>query len=302
LSKICGSRPAQLLLLAPSAACVPTAFRHVHVDPAYHRRMLSQLQRLRGSVYLQDGAIEPSQLSHDGRHALDVDEHSWHLISERADGRVTGCARYRPHEGSVRPEDLGVWMSALARNRRWQRALRTAVAGEIASARERAVAYVEVGGWAVAPDVRFTPEALDIALSAYALARNLGGCVGITTATTRNCSSRILKKIGGRPLQLKAGPLPSYYDPQYRCEMELLRFDSTALNPRYESRIDSISSAFLDRPVVCATGRSTPVTVPQHRDHATQLHGRVHAANGRHRNASRFTSHAKHVPPISRAC
>jgi hypothetical protein len=246
------SRTGRLMLLAPSVECVPDAFRRVDANPKHHARTLAGLQRLRGRVYLQDGAIEASQLTTDGRHRVDADDRSWHLVSVQPDGRVTGCARYRPHDERVRPEDLAVWRSPLARHRLWRTALRMAVEGEIERARQRDLAYVEVGGWAIAQERRFTPEALEIALFTYALAENVGGCIGITTATVRNCSSRILRKLGGRSLEVDGCVLPSYYDPQYRCEMEILRFDSTAPNPRFADSIRDISNRILDLPVLCA--------------------------------------------------
>jgi hypothetical protein len=241
-------------LLAPSETHVPDLFRRVDVNPERHERILTQLQRLRGRVYLHDGAIEPSQLSSDGRHRADIDDHSWHVVSLLPDGRVTGCARYHVHRESVRLEDLGVWASPLAHHEDWQPMLRQAVESEIALARRRNLAYAEVGGWAVAEELRYTPQAVDIALSTYALAQKLGGCVGITTATVRNASSRILRKIGGRPLEVAACPLPSYYDPQYRCDMELLRFESNAPNPRYQTRMARVANRLPDLSVVCAKG------------------------------------------------
>jgi hypothetical protein len=235
------------------------------VNAAHHAWVLAELQRLRGSVYLRDGAIEPSHLSSDGRHVLDVDRFSWHVVSLRADGRVTGCARYRAYGEDVRPEDLGVWNSALARSRQWQRQLRAAVENEMNLARRRNVGFVEVGGWAVTENLRFTIEALQIALSTYALARTVGGSIGLTTATVRHCSSRILRKIGGRSLELAGCPLPSYYDPQYKCEMEILRFDSSAPTRKFEAHVQGILSGFSDLPVVCATGKSADVAAaPRH--------------------------------------
>jgi len=65
-------------------------------------------------------------------------------------------------------------------------------------------------------------------MATYSLARILGGCVGITTATERHHSSSILRRIGGHSLQYRGTELPSYYDPQYRCKMEVLRFDSSS--------------------------------------------------------------------------
>jgi hypothetical protein len=246
------SRAGRLLLLAPSADRVPAGFASVDVSPDRYERVLTQVQRLRGSVYLKDGAIERRQLTYDGRHVQDVDQASWHVVSMLPDGRIVGCARYREHGQQVKPEDLGVWRSALARHAMWQPWLRMAVENEIDLARRRDVAYAEVGGWAIAEDLRFTPEAVDVALSTFALAESLGGSLGITTATVRNCSSRILRKLGGRSLEVAGCLLPSYYDPQYRCEMEILRFDSSEPNPKYSAQIALTAQRFRALPVLCA--------------------------------------------------
>jgi hypothetical protein len=246
------SRSGTLMLLAPSEALVPGSFPAVDVSPERHEKILAQLQRLRGSVYLHDGAITSTQLSSDGRHVVGVDSASWHVVSVQADGRVTGCARYRAYGKNAQPEHLTAWRSALARDWTWRGTLHMALESEISLARKRKVDYVEVGGWAIAEDMRFTMEAMNIALSTFALAQSIGGAIGLTTATVRNCSSRILRKIGGRSLGLPGCPLPSYFDPHYGCEMELLRFDSNAPNPRYQTRIDDILSRFFELPVVCA--------------------------------------------------
>jgi hypothetical protein len=241
-----------LMLLAPSEALVPLTFPAVDVNPDRHAAILAELQRLRGSVYLHDGAITSAQLSADGRHIVGIDSASWHVVSVQADGRVTGCARYRAYGKSTQPEHLTAWRSALANDRTWRGTLHMALESEISLARKRKIDYVEVGGWAIAEDMRYTMEAMNIALSTFALAQSIGGAIGLTTATVRNCSSRILRKIGGRSLGLPGCPLPSYFDPQYGCEMELLRFDSNAPNPKYQSRIDDILSRFFELPVVCA--------------------------------------------------
>jgi hypothetical protein len=260
------SRSGTLMLLAPSATVVPKSFPAVDVDPERHEEILTQLQRLRGSVYLHDGAIAAEQLTSDGRHVLGIDSAAWHVVSVQPDGRVTGCSRYRAYGRKIQPEHLSAWKSALAGDRTWRGTLHMALESEISLARKRNVDYVEVGGWAIAEDMRFTLEAMNIALSTYALARSIGGCIGLTTATVRNCSSRILRKIGGRSLGLPGCPLPSYFDAQYGCEMELLRFDSNAPNPKYQSRIDDILSGFFELPVVCAraaTGLVNAIERPQ---------------------------------------
>jgi hypothetical protein len=49
-----------------------------------------------------------------------------------------------------------------------------------------------------------------------------------------------LRKIGGRRVRIEESEIPPYYDPQYECDMELLRFDSTLPNPRFEMWIEDL--------------------------------------------------------------
>jgi hypothetical protein len=80
----------------------------------------------------------------------------------------------------------------------------------------------------------------------YALARTLGGCIAVTAATVRNRSSSILRRLGGTSIEVDGYPVQRYYDPWYRCEMELLRFDSSAPEPRYLEQLNAIVSEFGD--------------------------------------------------------
>ena len=246
------SRPGTLVLLAPVASAVPDGFKGVEVDAARHATVLSGLQHLRGQVYLRDGAITQAQLTEDGCHVQAADDASWHVVSVQPDGRVVACARFRVHEGDVAPESLGVWSSALARSAMWSGRLRDAIQNDMSVARLRRVVFAEVGGWAVAEEWRRTTQAATTALSTYALAETLGGCIGITTATVRHCSSRILRKLGGRSLECGGQQLPSYFDPQYGCEMEILRFDSSAPGRKYHMHVVRLARQLRDLPVICA--------------------------------------------------
>jgi hypothetical protein len=116
----------------------------------------------------------------------------------------------------------------------------------------------------VAEEWRRTTQAATTALSTYALAETLGGCIGITTATVRHCSSRILRKLGGRSLECGDQLLPSYFDAQYGCEMELLRFDSSAAGGKYDAHIARLARMLVDLPVICAT----PGMPAVHRSHS----------------------------------
>lgn len=247
------TRARQIVLLAPAETTAPAAFRRIRFNAGQYESLLGSMQRLRGAVYLADGAIDSHVLLPDGRHWLRGDRDSWHVLSVDGEGRVQGCARYLPYEAaSIHFSRLSAGRSALARSPEWSTWLLTAVEREIALARQRAVNFVEVGGWALAEELRLSSEGLRIALASYALGRKLGGCIGLTTATVRHCSSSILRKLGGSSMRIGDLEIPKYYDPQYKCDMEILRFDSSQPNPRYEGLISGIGSELSDAPVISA--------------------------------------------------
>ncbi len=248
-------------LLAPPQAHVPSDFSRVDRGHDWHGRMLGRMQKVRGTVYLEEGAIRKSQLTADGRHQIPVDDRAWHVLALDDIMRIYGCSRYFAHLNTVRFSRLGVANSPLAKSKIWGSRFRDAVESDIDTAHRRGIAFVEVGGWALRPDLRCSVEALRIALATYSLARTLGGCIGIATATQRHGSSSILRRIGGRPLRCGGIDLPSYYDPQYGCEMEILRFDSSEPNPRYEIWIEELSHYLKTAPVIHAE-YAAPVRMP----------------------------------------
>jgi hypothetical protein len=242
----------ELVLLAPEGGYVPESFARRCVDRGEFARRLSEAQRVRGRIYLADGAVRPEQLTLDGRHVQRADYDSWHVLAVDANGEVQGCARYRHLTGPVGFDDLGVRESWLARCAQWGVSLRAAVESEILMARQRGMAFAEAGGWAIAPEKRFTTEALRIAMASFSLARLLGGCVGITTATERHRSASILRRIGGRALECGGTKLPSYYDPQYQCQMEVLRFDSSSPDASCRRWVEQLSERLTEVPVLVA--------------------------------------------------
>jgi hypothetical protein len=229
----------RLLLLAPSAN-LPDFFLNVEYDNAEHQRYVREMQKLRGRIYVGDGAVSPEQLTADGLHDTAEDHKSWHLLMVDGRRRVTGCAWYLEHDNSVRVEDLRVRCCPLARMGEWRDYLWKGVESELARARRERLRYAEVGGWAVSKASRCTSEGLVLALAGYSLGRICGGCLGITTATVRHCSSSILRRLGGAPLDVDGTAVPSYYDPRYKCEMEILRFDSRHPNPKFAGLIERL--------------------------------------------------------------
>lgn len=242
----------RLLLLAPADAYVPETLTSAVRNSQYRAGVLAGVQRLRGQSYLEDGAINYSDLEADGRYVQDVDESAWHLVSVNGRGDVCGCARYIAHPPRVHFGDTTVSQSPLSRAVEWGSRFRKAVESEIELASRLCVDYVEVGGWALTPELRCTSEALRIALGMFSLARLLGGCIGLTTATRRHCSSSILRRIGGQSLTCHGTAIPGYFDDRYDCEMEVLRFDSSRPNPRFEPWIEELRSHLSAVPVIWA--------------------------------------------------
>src|SRR5262249_12684176 len=108
---------------------------------------------------------------------------------------------------------------------------------------------------------RWSSEGLVLALAGYSLGRLLGGALGITTATVRHCSSTILRRLGGSHLEWNGRPIPSYYDARYKCEMELLRFDSRQPNAKYNHLVDVLRNR-LTQALVIVSGRPAVPAVP----------------------------------------
>ena len=228
----------RLVLVAPPNVSLPGAFTNVTSDRDRHKQLVEEMQRLRGSVYLQDGAVQPHQLTADGLHRTAEDERSWHLLMLNSRQKVSSCAWYMEHDEEARFEHLRVRSCALAQAADWRDRLPEAIDSELRRAREAGLRYAEVGGWAVAKGSRCTSEGLLLALAAYSLGRRLGGVLGLTTATVRHSSSTILRRLGGSLLEVGGAIVPPYYDPKYKCEMELLRFDSRRPSPKYDGLID----------------------------------------------------------------
>lgn len=239
----------RMVLLAPPGAPVPDYFDCVDFDLGRHTHLLQSLQQFRGAVYLQDGAVTREQLPN-GLHETPEDDRSWHLVMLDGRRQVVGCAWYLDHDNRVHFDRLRLRHSPLAHSPAWRVPLWTAVNEEIARARKEGVRYAEVGGWAVASECRHTPDGLIVALAAYCLGRIRGETLGITTATARHGSANILGRIGGRPLSANGITVPPYYDPRYRCVMEILRFDSRYPEARFKPTIDLLLESIAKVPVV----------------------------------------------------
>jgi hypothetical protein len=125
-----------------------------------------------------------------------------------------------------------------------------AVEAEMARARAEGLRFAEVGGWAISKERRGSPEGLMIALGTYALSRMLGGAIGITTANVAHSCSSILRRLGGAYLEFEGKPIPSYFDPKYNTEIDLLRFDSRQPSAKYAELIETVMDTLTNVSVV----------------------------------------------------
>jgi predicted GNAT family N-acyltransferase len=250
-----------LILLAPKGVH-PAQFVDVRGDQDLYENTLAEMQRFRGRVYVSEGNLAPADLSN-GRHFQAIDYKSWHLVTIDECGSVVACSRLVCHRPHAQFSELLVSHTALAHNEGWGRPLRSAVEGEIRSARQAGMQFAELGGWAVSRELRCSTEAVRMLLSGYALGEVIGGIRGITTANIRHNSSSILRRIGGSPLQMNGSDLPTFYEPQYRSELEILRFDSSQPNLRYRGHIDQCRAALQSVMVISSVSVDIAVEMPE---------------------------------------
>jgi hypothetical protein len=248
----------RILLLAPQRAAT-AQFEDVARDEESHDAVLHRVQRLRGSVYVEEGVLTRDDLTEDGRHVHPADQGAWHIVTLDHDGEVVACCRMSVHDAAAPFDSLAVSGSALARSSAWGEILQEAVRLKQQSAAERGLKFAEVGGWAVSPKVRCTTEATRMVLIWYALADVLGIGVGISPAIARR-SAPILRRLGGQPLSVGSVELPSFYEPVYRTDLTFLSFDVSHPAPAYERNIAACRSTIRATPVICPDELPLPTT------------------------------------------
>jgi hypothetical protein len=250
----------EFVILPPTGAIIPEAFRRIEYDTLRHNRLLASMQTLRGKTYLEDGAIRKEDLAKDGRHQTPADEHAWHVLSTDANGEVNTCLRFIDERDSKTFNRLWVSHTAMAHSPSMGWVLRKAVETRMIEAQAAQMAFGSVGGWASAPTERRTTGPVSIILATFGLLELLGGCIGTATATFRHQSATILRKIGLTRLNWRGTELPSYFDPQYGCDMEILEFDSGQVNPKYRETVKHFMSTLCSAPVVCREAASFGAT------------------------------------------
>ena len=89
-------------------------------------------------------------------------------------------------------------------------------------------------------------------LATFGLLELLGVAKGVATVTSRHECAPILRRIGLSSLHSDGAELPAYFDPQYGCEMQVLRFDSYSPNGKFASKVTELSEQLRTVPVIAA--------------------------------------------------
>ena len=118
--------------------------------------------------------------------------------------------------------------------------VKTTVEADLRWVCERKLCFTEVGGWTLHRDYRHTRAALELVLGSFAWSLLVGAGIGCATATVRNNSSGILRRIGGTSYEFDGCGLPAYHDDAYGCSMEILRFHFRSFDPRFGKTVRDI--------------------------------------------------------------
>ena len=244
------SQPYRFQLIAPAKTTIAPFTGAVTRDGDKHRSYLSSLQRLRARVYLEDGAIPRAQVDSSGRFAMHQDEDCWHFLLVDANHEVVGCVRYLTHSPEVAFEDLWVSQSPIVQDPFSGPRLRRAIEADLCWLKDRNLGFAEVGGWTLHPGYRHTRAALDLILGSFSWSNLVGVGIGCATATVRNNSSGILRRIGGTSYESDGSELPRYYDGSYGCFMEVLRFHFGRFDSRFQKLVEDIRMRLVNQSTV----------------------------------------------------
>jgi hypothetical protein len=230
--------------------------------PPNYDAVLSAIQRLRGSRYFADGAIPAAALDAQGRHVTAEDEKCYHLVLWN--GGIQGCLRLRLHsksDGQI--TNYGVY--DLIRRMPGELAAKYHAGLEelIHTCYNAGFALGESGGWAISREFQGRVAMLALPLAAWSFARIHSREIRVAATTERNGSAEMLRRMGGWRLKLRGEELPPFYDPGYKCKMELVCFDSDILNPKFEPAVRDLQILLEEQCTVHSERMENKLVIPE---------------------------------------
>ena len=250
-----------LTVIGPQSGPIPDVLANVCPNTRSYEEMIDEIQRFRGSIYREDGAIPASVLDAKGRHRTVFDYSSWHFLLLKEGTRIAGCMRATFHPSSTPVSNLKLHEMITRMSEEQEKCYRAAIQSFLTEACESGRNVLEAGGWAVAKELRHSRVASVLALASYSLARLLGNCLGIGSAARRNHSADILRRLGGFSLTYQGAELVPFYDVHHQGEIELLWFDCCQVQETYEQTVKDIEDYLQDTRIIvpyeAATGYSS---------------------------------------------
>lgn len=248
--------PLRLELLGPAELLGRPGFARLSADAERYEQRLSQIQRLRGEVYTDLGALTSNDLDA-GHHVCSEDPQRWHVLVVDEKDQVDACISIRFHQATADVDDLNAAQAVNRSDRRIDLRYRFALEEAVQLANDAGLRLSDCGAWAIRECCRRTVAGPLIVNTMYALCELMGSSLSFASANAEKCSSAMLARLGGTPLAHDGVRLPPVYDAAYRKDVGLLTFDTRHPAPRYAGLVRELIDHLLT---------STPVTVARVRE------------------------------------
>jgi hypothetical protein len=235
-----------IVILAPAGRIPRNLESASYAGSLSYQALLAGMQKLRGTAYLKEGVLGEHDLTSDGRYIAQFDAASWHILIVHQQ-EVIGSISYEPIS-KVSTSHLPPGQSA-----EWSAMARLVVEEQIDHTHRTGLPFVVVRDWVMVEDLRCSTEAIRLLLVVFALARYLGGASGLAIASSRHSVAAIFRRVGFSTFIAIDSEVARVFDPKLRCEVELLRFHSELLNPRYLGWVREFERAIIASiPVISA--------------------------------------------------
>lgn len=233
----------RLCILPPKDHCAACGRKCIYNSEDYDAR-LARIRRLRGKVFLADGAVTQEHLDESGSYHTSLDHRAWHIYLAGNDGEVPACCTLMLHRNVVEVQELRI-SELLCHIQDDRRGLyESAIQSLIREAARLNVGFGEAAAWAIDQKFRNHCASMMMIIASWPLYQTLGNAIIIGAPTSRHHTSSIEKRMGGFPLALQGSPLGPFHDAPHGCDMEFVWFDSQRPLSRFAQIISEMRSHF----------------------------------------------------------
>ena len=246
LQEILGS--CRIVVVEPDAN--PFRINGRRFEKLLQRHEIDRVQRFRGGVYVDDGAIPVTTLDETGRHASEFDHRCHHILIVDASDQIRASVRVGFYLKPVEPEELELWRLVETLEPAHGARVRRLLAIHLERAFRERGSLIEVGGFALESGIRRSGKALVLAAACWSITRVLAPSLGVAIVTERHGFNRLLTRLGGFPIDGALGlrdasrngnPGAKFFSSLHNCTVELLGFDTWQADSQIESLVNTIS-------------------------------------------------------------